>query len=113
MGGLNIQRLKMTLDVPDCAELQQVFLFDTNAEGCVRFDQNFIKAQRINSNVFHQPGFRSDGGRIGSRDSMQNLSQSSLQLLLFRERFAQSSCSEIAVIQNISADRFESHRGTS
>jgi hypothetical protein len=43
----------MGLDITDSAELQKGFLWDANPETGIGFDQNFVKAKRIDTDVFH------------------------------------------------------------
>ena len=72
-------------DVRNRAEAQQVLLLDADAETGVGFDQDFVEAKRIDADILHQPGFRRDGSRISAGDAMQDLDQTFLQLLLFRD----------------------------
>jgi hypothetical protein len=68
----------MGLNITDSSKLQQGFLWDANPETGIGFDQNFVKAQRINTDIFHQTGIRRNQGRVGSGDAMQDLHKASL-----------------------------------
>ena len=59
-GKIEIQRFQMGLDVTHSFELQQLFFLNANAEARISLDQNFIEAQGIDPDVFHQAGVRSD-----------------------------------------------------
>ena len=72
----------MSLDITHSLELQQLLFLDADAETGVGFDQNFVEAKGINSNVLHQACIRSDQGWICTGDAMQDLDKASLQLLL-------------------------------
>jgi hypothetical protein len=68
----------MGLNITDSSKLQQGFLWDANPETGIGFDQNFVKAQRINTDIFHQTGICRNQGRVGSGDAMQDLYKASL-----------------------------------
>ena len=89
MGSLKTQLLQMVLHIANGAEFQQVFFANADSKAGIGFDQDLIKAKRINTNVLHQAGLRCDLRRISPRDAMQDLDQASLQLLLIREPFSQ------------------------
>ena len=79
----------MALDVTHCLELEQLFLLDANAETGVGFDQDFVEPQRVDPDVFHQAGIRSDYRGISAGNAMQDFDEASLQLLLIGGSLAQ------------------------
>ena len=48
----------MGLDVTHSFELQQLFFLYANAEARISLDQNFVKTERVNPDVFHQARVR-------------------------------------------------------
>ena len=43
----------MALDVTHCLELQQLLFLNANAETGVGFNQDFVKPQGVDADVFH------------------------------------------------------------
>ena len=79
----------MALDVTHRLELEQLFFLDANSETGVSFDQDFVEPQRVDPDVFHQAGIRSDRRWISAGNSMKDLDEASLQLLLIGGSLAQ------------------------
>ena len=79
----------MALDVTHRFELQQLLLLDANAETGVGFNQDFVKPQGVDADVFHQAGIRGDHRWISAGNAMQDLDEASLQLLLIGSSLAQ------------------------
>ena len=72
----------MGLDVTHSFELQQLFFLNANAEAGISFDQNFVKTQGVDPDIFHQARIRGDDCRIGTGDAMQDFDKATLQQLL-------------------------------
>ena len=51
----------MGLDISHSFELQQLFFLNANAEAGIGLDQNFVKTQGVDPDVFHQ-------ARVGGDD---------------------------------------------
>ena len=79
----------MPLNVTHRLELQKLLFLDANAETGVRFNQDFVKPQRVDPDVFHEAGIKSDHRWIGAGNAMQDLDEASLQLLLVGGSLAQ------------------------
>ena len=87
--GIEVERVQMALDVTYCFELKKLFLLDANSETGVGFNQDFVKPQGVDSDIFHQPGIRGDHRRISTGDSMKDLYEASLQLLIIGNSLSQ------------------------
>ena len=68
----------MVLNITHRLELQELLLLDTNTETGVGLDQDFVKPQGINSDVFYQTGIRGDRCRVGAGNAMQDLDEAAL-----------------------------------
>ena len=79
----------MALDVTHRLELEQLFFLDANSETGVSLDQDFVEPQRVDPDVFHQAGIRSDRRWISAGNAMQDLDKASLQLMLIGSSLGQ------------------------
>ena len=66
-----------------------MLFLNANAETGVGFNQDFVKPQGVDADVFHQPGIGGDDRRIGAGNAVQDLNEASLQLLLIGSFLAQ------------------------
>ena len=79
----------MALDVTHRLELQELLFLDADAEAGIGLDQNFVKPEGVDTDVFHQAGIGGDDRRVGAGNAMQDLDKSSLQLMLIGSSLGQ------------------------
>ena len=79
----------MALDVTHRLELQQLLFLDADAEAGIGLDQNFVKPEGVDPDVFHQAGICGDDRRVGPGNAMQDLDKASLQLMLIGRSLGQ------------------------
>lgn len=96
----------MALDVTHRLELQQLLFLDADAEAGIGLDQNFVKPEGVDPDVFHQAGVCGDDRRVGAGNAMQDFDKVSLQLMLIESSLAQrrlpSYSSKVTVLTGLS-----------